>query len=226
GGGARAGPAGPGLASAALPDAHLETRAAPDADEFGVDAAREERVGGETRTELGQGEAGYLVQEHHAVRGSHPDAGDLVGAPGDLERALDDLTVGVDRDLPPVPHRLPHVDGHAAYPPAVQLDADRLDAGVGLDPQRVGAHEVAVTYELGEAADAVAAHLGAAAVVVVDDHPAVGLPVRRPLEQDEAVRADAASPVAQSLRERCRIAREARARVDVDEVVRRAVQLR
>src|SRR5437762_2377821 len=217
-----------GLARAALPHPHLEPLGSERADEFGVHAAREERVAREAGPEVGERQAReVVVHEHDAVRVPHREAGDRVAAPLHLERAVDDLAVRGDGNPTPVPHRPPHGDGDARHAAgAVEERLDRLHARVGLDAQRLGAHQPAVADELGEPADAVAAHLGAAPVGVVDRHAAVGLAVRGREEEDEAVRADAAAAVAEARRERRGVAREARARVDVDEVVRRPVELR
>src|SRR5439155_8319848 len=132
---------------------------------------------------------------------AYRQAGDAVRAPGHLEGPLDDLAVGVDGDLPPIPDRRTHVDGGARDTPAGELGLDYLDARVGFDPERVRPHESAVVDELREPPDAVAAHLRAAAVCIVDDHAAVA-PVRRRQQKDEAIGADAAAAIAETWRQR------------------------
>src|SRR5439155_1937 len=83
------------------------------------------------------------------------DAGDRVAAPLHVERAVDDLAVRGDGNPTPVPHRPPHVDGDARHAAgAVEERPDRLHARVGLDAQRLSAHQPAVADELGEPADA------------------------------------------------------------------------
>jgi len=89
---------------------------------------------------------------------------------------------------------------------------------------RLPSDEALVEDELGEAADAVPAHLGRAAVGVDDAHAAVRAFGGQ--QQDEAVGADAAMAIAEARGERRGIAREPATRVDVDEVVRRALELR
>ena len=166
-----------------------------------------------------------VLREDDAVGIAHRHAGHPVGAPGHLERSLDHLAVGVDGDLAAVPHRSAHVDGDAGDAATGELGLDGLHPRVGLDAQRVGADQPAVVDELREAADAVAAHLGPTAVGIVDDHPAIPTIGGRQ-EQDDAVGADAAAAIAEPRRQRGGVAGEPLAGVDVDEVVRRALQLR
>ena len=177
----------------------------------------------EARTERGERQGRHVVDEHHAVRVAHRDTGDPVLLAADLERPLDDLAVGIDRNAPAVPDGRPHVDGDAHHVAALDLGLDDLYARIGLDAERDLADQAAIVDELGEATDAIAAHLGEAAVGVEDPHAAIG--GRGVEEQDEAVRADAAVAVAEHRRERSRVGRESTTRVDVHEVVRGAVEL-
>src|SRR5262245_922627 len=226
GGGARAGSACHRLARAALPHAHGEAGRPEHADELRVHSPRKERVVLEARSQVGERERRrILVHEHDAMRIPHRHAGDAPGAAGYLERPLDHLAVGGDGDRAAVPDRDAHVDGHSLDAPIYDLGMEELDAGVGLDAERIGVDEPVVVDELREAADAVPAHLGPRAVGVVDHHPAVGVTRARPLDQDEPVGPDPAPSVAEPRRQPGRVTREPLAGVDVDEVVRRPVQL-
>src|SRR5262249_32017629 len=70
--------------------------------------------------------------------------------------------------------------------------------GVGVDGERRPRGPAAVEHELGDAADAVAAHLGAAAVRVVHLHAAGALGPVAGADDDEAVRAHAAVAVGEA----------------------------
>ena len=84
------------------------------------------------------------------------------------------------------------------------------------------ANDAAVVDVSGDAADAVAAHLGLAAVGVEDPHPRVGF--LRWTDQDQPVSPDAEMPIADRSAERRRIARRRSAEaIDVDIVVAAAL---
>src|SRR5206468_9242238 len=123
-----------------------------------------------------------------------------------------------------LPDRCTHVDGDARDPSLRELGVEGLHPRVGLDAERTRPQELPVVHELREPADAVAAHLRPAAVGVVNDHPAVGVSVARRSDEDEPVRPDPSPPVAEAGCQLGGVAREALARVDVDEVVRGPVE--
>ena len=109
--------------------------------------------------------------------------------------------------------------------PRSDRDAHAQDAGARLDIELVARrlHDAVVDSELHEAAHAVAGHLRFGAVGVEDAHPH-----RRALGadgEDQPVGADAEVAVAHRSSERAPVAL-GRARVDDDEVVAGAVQLR
>src|SRR5262245_9955072 len=146
--GARAGAARHRLARAALPHAHGEAGRPEHADELRVHSPRKERVVLEARSQVGERERRrILVHEHDAMRIPHRHAGDAPGAAGYLERPLDHLAVGGDGDRAAVPDRDAHVDGHALDAPIYDLGMEELDAGVGLDAERIGVDEPVVVDE-------------------------------------------------------------------------------
>ncbi len=98
-----------------------------------------------------------------------------------------------------------------------------LIPGIGLDAQGVFAREPMLPGVLADAADAVAAHLPAAAVGVVHLHAHGGH--RRGLNEDEAVRADPLAPRAHFARQRRRVGNLQGEAVDVHVVVTGAVHL-
>ena len=178
----------------------------------------------EAGPELGERQRRQVVDEDDAVRVAHRHTGHPVGLAGDLERALDHLAVGSDGDRATLPDRQAHVDRDPHDPPVRHLGVDGLHARVGLDAERRRPQEPPVVDELREATNAVATHLCPAAVGVVDDHSAVGVSVARRQDEDEPVRTDPTSTVAETGRERGGVAGESLARVDVDEVVRGPVE--
>src|SRR5262249_40279617 len=98
------------------------------------------------------------------------------------------------------------------------------DAAAGLERDAVLAGVAMVVEELGDTADAVAAHLGLAAVGVVHAHARVGLLGRA--DENEPVGADAEMPVADDAAQRGRVlGRRLADAIHVDVVVARAVHL-
>ena len=89
---------------------------------------------------------------------------------------------------------LAHVDAHAVERAVLEDEARHEDAGARLDREFFLACEVFGVDDAGEAADAVAAHFGFAAVRIEDLHPEIGC-VRRQ-DEDQAVGADAVVTVA------------------------------
>ena len=86
--------------------------------------------------------------------------------------------------------------------PAFDFEVEREDAAAGLDRQLLLGGDAVVVDVLGDAADAVAAHLAFGAVGVEHPHPGIG-----PLgghDQDQAVAADAEVAVADGARQRAR----------------------
>ena len=126
-----------------------------------------------------------------------------------------------DRHLEPEPQvvRLAHLQRDQL---AVQLRADHAGGSFeGKLFQRPGG----AIRETRETARAIAAHLGLAAVGVVIAHPEIG-PVRRALEHEHAIGPDPAVPVADARDLLARQREVARAIVEQDEIVARAVHFR
>ena len=131
----------------------------------------------------------------------------------------------VDRHVRGAEDGLAHVDARADDAVAVPVRRDVQDARARLHVQRaaVGRHHAALQHELGEAADAVAAHLALGAVHVVHPHPDGGALRRR--DDDEAVGADAEVAVGYAPRDLGPVALLVQA-VDVDVVVACALEFR
>ena len=114
---------------------------------------------------------------------------------------------------------LAHLQGHQV---ALQFRADHAGGSFeGNFLKRTGG----AVRESCETTRAVAAHLGLAAVGIVIAHPEIGA-VRRTLEEEDTIRADAAMPVADP---RDLLAREreiARTIVEQDKIVARAIHFR
>ena len=176
GGRARAGAAAQGLPHAALPDPHVELvgRTRRDADELDVGALREALVGLEVRAVLGDARGGGVVDEQHEVRVPHPGGVALVV--GAVEVGADaERRVGRHRDLRGIEGDRAHVDGggsHCAV--AVTRELDLATTAAGVDDERAVGAEAVARRDPGEGAHAVAAHLGDAAVGVVEHHLGVG----------------------------------------------------
>ena len=133
-----------------------------------------------------------------------------------------------DRDLVRLQPGASHVDSHAIDVRRSHRRQIRLeDAGAGFDRQRAVDRRDPDTLDqvLGEAAEAVAAHLAVGAVGVDNHHPRRrGV---RVLGDQDAVGADAEMPIADARRERRPIdivqVRVLTQRVDQQEVVARAL---
>ena len=120
---------------------------------------------------------------------------------------------------------LAHVHACADDAVAAPVWGDVQDACAGLHVQgtAVGGHHAALQHELGEAADAVAAHLALGAVHVVHAHPYRSALRRR--YDDEAVRADAEMAVGYAPGDVRPVVLLVQA-VDVDVVVARTLEFR
>jgi hypothetical protein len=141
------------------------------------------------------------------------------------QRHVDDLRPRQRRrDALGLQDRLAHIDADRLDLAAGEVEVQRQHAAAGLDLQRVVARQAAVVDELGDAADAVAAHLRLAAVGVEHAHLRVG--DLGAADEDEAVAADAEVAVAHGARQGRRVGGfglvEA---IDVDVVVAEAVHL-
>jgi len=123
----------------------------------------------------------------------------------------------------PLEDRDSHVHRGAAHAARrVECDGQGPDAVVGVDAHRI-VGEAAVVDVLGDAADAVAAHLPAAAVGVVHLHATIGVGGRA--DQDQAVRPDAVVAPGHGARDVRRVGQIVLATIDVDVVVADAVHL-
>mmetsp|Transcript_14219 Transcript_14219/g.34215 ORF Transcript_14219/g.34215 Transcript_14219/m.34215 type:complete len:299 (-) Transcript_14219:246-1142(-) len=206
-GGARPGAARQRGARPPLPHVHLQVAAAHHLGELGVGLGREHGVRLEARPDGGQVELGHLdapavalplAAEGDAVRvahahGSHQPRLALHLHLGAHRRAV----LGhrqIARHLGGRQHGLAHVHGHLAVGAHLGLDQARQRAHLVLAGRRV----VDVGHEVGEAADAVAAHLRLGAVGVVHAHGVVLAVAHqsRGHREDHAVGADAKVAVA------------------------------
>src|SRR6185295_9599804 len=209
--GAGAGSAGQRLPRAALPYSQGDVVARQDLHIPGVDALGKARVALDART-LGRHRREFdLGDALHRVRIAHREHGELYrfGSQAQrLEQRFGKL-------------RRAHVDAHFAVGLETRTDhaAGRLDADLALAGEAPGAHE------LDEAARAVAALLDFAAVGVEDAIAEVDALLRRPLDDQQLVEADAEVPVG----ERADLLAAEREvllrRVDDDEIVARALHL-
>src|SRR5262249_5614987 len=175
---AGAGAARHGDAAAALPDDQIDLAAWTYVGEFDVGPVGEALGGLEQRAEvLGQrAKLGRVVREDDRVRVAHRYARELEGAAARRDRLAQHArrAAGQDRDLVARQPGTAHVDGHAANQAALDVQRALEHARAGLDAQARAAHgRVGVVQELGDAADAVAAHLGLAAVRVEHAHARV-----------------------------------------------------
>src|SRR5206468_5938116 len=117
---------------------------------------------------------------------------------------------------------LAHVDAHLPRATALDFQFQREHAPAGLDREGGLPHQAVVIHILGDATDAVAAHLGFAAVGVVHAHSGIGLVGRA--EEDQAIRTDAAMPVADHPAESSRVVRHRLAEaIHVDVIIAGAV---
>ena len=131
-----------------------------------------------------------VVDEEHEVR--VPDAGRVTAVGRAVERRLEvERARRVERDLERVEGDRSHVDGrvHDGVGRRVELEVDLAPAAVGVDDQPLAVADPGAVRDPGEAARAVAAHLGPAAVGVEQDHGAVGA-VGAGLDRDQPVGAD------------------------------------
>ncbi len=190
------------------------------------------------RAQVGLG----VVDEDHGVRIAHRDGGHLEARPvrGDrrAHRAL--AAARLHRDLAAREPRAAHLDrdrSHLAVVTAVLaavvaglgVDRAREQARVGVDAQHRAAHRrVALVKHLGDAANAVAAHLRLAAIGVEHAHARVTVDGRQ--DRQNAVGADAEVAIAHRAHDRRLLDRHgsairgsgAVAQVDDDEVVTQA----
>ena len=104
----------------------------------------------------------------------------------------------VERDRRGLERDRAHVDGRGDDLAAgAELDVDGAATAVGVDDEPLAVAEPVARRDPCQAADAVAAHLGASAVGVVEHHRAVGAVVDRAASRMQAVGADAAVAVAE-----------------------------
>src|SRR4029079_4870022 len=94
-------------------------------------------------------------------------------------------------------YRLAHVNADAHRLAALRLDFKRENTSPGLDGQRRLRGNAVIVDVLGDATDAVAAHLRLAAVRVEHAHAGVG--ALRRADENQPVAADAEVPVADDL---------------------------
>ena len=167
--------------------------------ELDVGAAREP-IGDLQRRAVRLGQRAQVVvalDEDDGVRVPHRDGGEpelAVARPDRLaQRAL--AAGRRKRDLAAGQARAPHLLGDVAHRAAGDVQRARQHAGAGLDVQRRAAQgRVGLVQHLGHAAQAVAAHLGLAAVGVEHAHARVAAGAGQ--DRQHAVRAHAEVAVA------------------------------
>ncbi len=184
------------LPHSSFPDPHGDFVLASDLDEFHVGQFREANVVLEVRTVLGDARAGGIVNEHHEVRIPHsgriPLICDAVKLGREPERAG-----RIERDGGRVEGDRTHVDGGGDHLAGVaERVRDLAAATVGVDHEPTAVAAAVAHCHRSEAADAVAAHLGHAAVGVEQGHAHIGA-VSTPRDDHEPVGADAPVAVAQ-----------------------------
>jgi hypothetical protein len=160
----------------------------------------------------------HVVQIQNAVGIAHRDARDLVLSPVHLQRVVENLAVGVNRDFSSLEDRLPHID--------LDLISDQArtdDPGQSLHFQFFLLGQTVLVDVLSEAADAVSAHLHLAAIGIVNLHLEVA--DLRGMDCEELVGADAEAAVAESLGQLFQIGDLILQTIDQDEVVAAAMHL-
>ena len=144
--------------------------------EFGVGLAREPRVRLDAGTDRGREalRVGVRGHERDRVRVAHRDRGDGSLVPA-IEQLLDAALVrgAGHRNLAAEQARRAHLD-RDGLGGAAALDVAHEAARAGVDRDRVLVDAAAVVEVLRDAADAVAAHLGFAAVGVEHAHACIG----------------------------------------------------
>ena len=202
---ARAGAARQRDAAAALPDHQIDLAARTHVRELDVGALGETLRRLEQGTELlGQrAQRGAVVEEDHRVGVAHRDGRELKAAAVGRDRLAQDArrAGGQDRDLVARQPRAAHLDGHGANAPRLDVQVAGEHAGAGLDAQGGAAQRrVGLVEQLGDAADAVAAHLGLAAVGVEHAHARVAHLAGQ--DREHAVAADAEVAIAERAHDR------------------------
>ncbi len=138
----------------------------------------------------------HVFDEHHGVRVAH--------------RQVSDWTERVELEGVPA-HRLvrrldgSHLDARPRLVWPGDLDVDATKSSVGRDHQDVLGRALLAQHGLGQTPNAIATHLGARPVGVVEPHLEVARDAAdRRTSDDEAVGTDAAGAMAQAHRERAR----------------------
>ena len=165
-----------------------------------------------------------ILDENHAVRVAHGNAGHGKHLARRLDRLLNDARCAKaqDRNALAFKDRLAHIDTHAREPAARKLQARHEDARARLDREFRLAAQPFRMDDAREAADAVATHLRLRAVRIEDAHAKVRLLRRQ--HKDQPVRADAIVPVTDPSRKRRKVIRELLPKaVHKDEIVAAAL---
>ncbi len=224
------GAAGAGDPGAAFPGALTQHRHAAflgqEGGELDIGPVGEARIALERRPPALERHALGVGDEAHRVRVAHADREQIQALALDLRLQAQERPghIQADRHLGWAQARPPHVHRRADHRARAQRQLDREHPRPGLHPHRRCAHASALEGQLGQAADAVAAHLRLRSVGVEHRHAAVG--AARGQERDQAVGAHPGVAVAHRPRQRGQIAREgAREAIEVDVVVAAAVHL-
>src|SRR5690242_4230186 len=149
-------------------------------------------------------EDAVVADEHDAMWVAHRDCGDLLDAPRDFEGVVDNAAVVVGRNFATLEDWLAHIDRCRDRAAAIEFERDRFHAAVGIYGDWILAPARNFVIEPSDTADAVAAHLAAAAVRVVHLHPDVrGLDARvgalGRAQHDQSVAADSETTVGEPL---------------------------
>jgi hypothetical protein len=226
--GAGAGAAGPCDAAAAFPGAHFHLAGGDDLDPVGVDAVGEGLVmldGGSDAGEIDGIDIGHVDD---GVGVAHRDEGHVYQLIRLIERdtvlvlagAADDF-VGIDGNLGQVEDRFAHVDGDLLDLAIGEVQGEGEDSAAGFDGHGVVLGEAVVVGVLGDAADAVAAHLALAAIGVEHAHADIGVVGGE--DEDEAIGADAGVAVGDEAGDLAGVGESFLEVVDIDIVVADAV---
>ena len=217
-GGTGARPAGRGEAGAALPDTEPDGAAVENLRRADVGALGIERIGLEARAQVFQRHRLGVIDEEHHVRVADADRHRIAERSG-LDAEMERVGLAGQGDRSPIqPHRS-QVDGD----PPVAGRRGGQQPGLGLDGRFPGArlgHDHG-----GDAARAVAAGLGLAAVGVMNAQEDVGGAVNACLEDKQLVAADAPAAVGDGPRLGGADAERPGTRVEDHEIVAEAMHL-
>ena len=184
-----------------LPRPHRDLARTEDLHDMDVHSLRERRVILDPGTERLQGERARVVDIDHGVRVAHRYDGHCKIAAIDLKRRVDGRLAGQERGNPRrVEDRGTHVHAGPTDVSSVDLQVEREDAAARLDPEPVLPHDVMIVEILGDATDAVTAHLAFGAVGVEHPHPR-GVGPLRGHDQDQTVATDPIMAVAHGHRQ-------------------------